>query len=88
MNATVKLNNLQKHMIETEGFYFAKVTMFKRIAFTGETSDIVETYEGLIKETESGIIWMIRPQANMRSRYNKEILTVSERLISVEKVGA
>ena len=87
MNATVKLNNLQKHMIETEGFYFAKVTMYKQNPYTRETTDIVETYEGLIKETESGIIYMIRPQANMRSRYNKQILTVPQRLISVE-VGA
>lgn len=84
---TVKLNNLQKHMIETEGFYFAKVTMYKQDNRTGEASDIVETYEGLIKETECGIIYMIRPQANMRSRYNKQILTVDSRLISVE-VGA
>ena len=75
-------------MIETEGFYFAKVTMYKRIPFTSETSDVVEIYEGLIQETECGIIYMIRPQANMRSRYNKEILTVSQRLISVEKVVA
>ena len=88
MAPTTKLNNLQKHMIETEGFYFAKVTMYKQNPYTRDASDVVEIYEGLIKETESGIIWMIRPQANMRSRYNKEILTVSERLISVEKVGA
>jgi hypothetical protein len=88
MTSTVKMNNIQKHLVETQGFYFAKVTMFKQDSRTGSASDIVETYEGFIKESESGIIWMIRPQASMRSRFKTTILTVSERVISVEKAVA
>lgn len=86
-STTVKLNNIQKYMIEEEGFYFAKVTMFKQDSRTGGASDIVETYEGLIKQEDCGIIWMVRPEANMRSNYKRQILTVDTRLISVE-VGA
>jgi hypothetical protein len=87
MNTAAKLSNIEKYMIEEEGFYFAKVTMFKQDGYAGGASNIVETYEGLIKESESGIIWMVRPQANMRSNFKTQILTVSSRTISVE-VGA
>jgi hypothetical protein len=88
MATTTKFNNIQNYMIEEEGFYLAKVTMYRQDSWTREKTDVVDTYEGLIKETDSGIIWMIRPQANMRSRFKSTILTVSERLISVEKVVA
>jgi hypothetical protein len=85
--ATTTLSNVEKYMVEEEGFYFAKVTMFKLDRRTGATTDIVETYEGFIKQEESGLIWMIRPEANMRSSFKQTVLTVSSRTISVE-VGA
>ena len=85
--ATVKLSNVEKYMVEEEGFYFGKVTMFKLDSRTGKATDIVETYEGFIKQTDSGLIWKIRPQASMRSNYKQEVLTVTSRTISVE-VGA
>ena len=85
--ATVKLSNIEKYMVEEEGFYFAKVTMFKLDLRTGKTTDIVETYEGFVKQENCGLIYMIRPQANMRSNFKKQILTLTSRTISVE-VGA
>ena len=83
-----KLNPIQQHMVEEEGFYFARVTMYRREFLGSKTTNIVDVYEGFIKETESGIVWHIRPKANMRSRFKMEILTVDSRLISIEKAGA
>lgn len=84
---TTKFNNIQKHMIETEGFEMAKVTMYKQDWRTGGASSEIETYEGLVEITDCGIIWMIRPEASMRSNYKKQILTVSQRTISVERIA-
>lgn len=79
---------VEQYMMDTDGFYLAKVVMYKQHQYTGLRTDIVETFEGCIKESDCGIIWMIRPEANMRSRNRVRILTVSQRLISVERVGA
>lgn len=82
--STKKYNNIQQYMIDEEGFVMAKVTMYKQDRRTGGVSSEVQTYEGLVELTDCGIIYMIRPEANMRSNYKKQILTVSQRTISVE----
>jgi len=83
-----KLNPIQQHLVEEEGFYFARVTMYRQ-GWDGYATDIVDVHEGFIKTSEdSGIVWYIRPEANMRSRFKKAILTVDDRLISIEKAGA
>ena len=83
-----KLSAIQQHMVEEQGFYFARVTMYRQDFRTGDKTEIVDVYEGFINTSESGIVWRIRPQANMRSLYKSEILTVDSRLISIEKAGA
>jgi hypothetical protein len=83
-----KVRPIEQHMIDTQGFYFAKVTMYRQNQVTGYASDIVETFEGCVKQDKSGIIFMVRPEANMRSNNKTKICTVSQRLISIEKVGA
>jgi len=84
MNATInKIRPVEQHMIDTESFYLAKVTMYRQDQKTGGVSDIVETYEGYVKQV-GGIIWKIRSSANMRSNFKKDICTVSQRLISIE----
>lgn len=85
---TRKIRPIEQHMIETEGFYLAKVTMFRQDRMTGGVSNIVDTYEGYIKVADCGIVDMIRPEANMRSHFKTKILTVSQRLISIEKIEA
>jgi hypothetical protein len=85
---TNKVRPVEQFLIDEEGFYFAKVTMYRQDRMTGSKSDIVETYEGFIKQTASGIIYSIRPQASMRSHNKTEILTVSQRLISIETIKA
>jgi len=88
MTTATKIRPIEQHMIDTQGFYFAKVTMFSQDYMTGGVSDRVESYQGYIKQIDCGIIYMIRPEANMRSNNKTQILTVSQRLISVEKFGA
>jgi hypothetical protein len=88
MITATKIRPIEQHMIDTKGFYLAKVTMFSQDYMTGGVSDTVESYEGYIKESDCGIIWMIRPEANMRSNNKTTILTVSQRLISVERIAA
>lgn len=83
---TRKLRPVEKHLIDTRGFFYAKVEMYAQ-DYRGYKSDRILTYEGYVLE-DGGIIWMIRPEANMRSNWRVSILTVSERLISIEKVSA
>lgn len=83
---TKKIRPIEQHLIDTQDFFYAKVTMYKQNPFTGERTDIVESYEGFVKQVECGIVYKIRPEANMRSRYQTQILTVSQRLISIEKI--
>lgn len=88
MTTATKIRPVEQYMMDTDGFYLAKVVMYKQHQYTGLPTDIVETFEGCIKESDCGIIWMIRPESNMRSRNRVRILTVSQRLISVERIGA
>lgn len=88
MATTRKIRPVEQYLMDTQdGWFFAKVTMYRQ-DWTGEASDIVDIYEGLVKQHDCGIIDMVRPQANMRSRFKTTICTVSQRLISIEKVGA
>ena len=82
-----KVRPVEQFMADNYGFYFAKVTMYRQDRMTGSKSDIVDTYEGYIRQDDAGIVWSIRPQASMRSNFKQEICTVSQRLISIE-VGA
>ena len=89
MNAVMtKVRPIEQYMIETQGFYFAKVTMYRQNQVTGYASDIVETFEGCVKQDKSGIVFMVRPEANLRSHSKTQICTVPQRLISIEKVSA
>ena len=83
-----KVRPVEQYMMDEHGFYFAKVTMFRQDRRTGGVSDVVETFEGCVKQTDSGIIWMVRPEASMRSNFKQEICTVRERLISIEMIKA
>jgi hypothetical protein len=87
MTTTQKLSPIQKYLLEEEGFYFAKVTMHPQGRDGYADKNRVDVYEGLINESDCGIIWMPRPGANMRSRFATTILTVKERVISVERVS-
>ena len=81
-----KIRPVEQYLKDTDGFYLARVTMYRQDYRTGKRSEIVDTYEGYIKDIECGIIYKIRPQASMRSRFKTEICTVSQRLISIEKL--
>ena len=83
---TRKIRPIEQHLVDTKDFYYAKVTMYKQNPFNGERTNDIETYEGFVKQVECGIVYKIRPEANMRSRYQTQILTVSQRLISIEKI--
>jgi len=89
MTTATKIRPIEQHMMDTKGFYLAKVTMYRQDYATGAASNIVDTYTGYVRQNnEGGIVWMVRPEANMRSRFKTTILTVAQRLISIEKIGA
>lgn len=89
MTTTKKIRPVEQYLMDTQdGWFFAKVVMYRQDRRTGEASDIIDIYEGLVKQHDCGIIDMVRPEANMRSRFKTTICTVSQRLISIEKVGA
>lgn len=87
MATTAKLSNIQKWALEN-GFEFATVTMQEWNSFRSEVTGKIVSYTGLVKVTDSGLIYHLRPEANMRSNFKSTILTTSERTISIEKVGA
>ena len=87
MTTATKIRPVEQFLIDTEGFYFARVVMYRQDS-NGGVSQTVDVYEGLIKEIDCGIVYMVRPEANMRSRFKTQICTVSQRVISIEKLGA
>ena len=80
-----KLSNIQKWAVE-QGFMYATVKMYNQ-NWDGSRGDKIITFTGFIKVDDS-IIWTLRPQANMRSQFKTTILTVSQRLICIDKVAA
>lgn len=84
--STKKFSNIQQHMIDEQNFKMIRVQMYKQANFSHELTSEVITYEGLGEITDSGLIWVLRPEANMRSRFKKTVLASSSAVISAEVI--
>lgn len=78
-----KLTKVQQQLVDN-GFYLAKVTMYRQ-GSDGWPTDIIDTYTGYIK-VEGTLVWKQREGA--RTRCLSQICTTSKRLISIEEIGA
>lgn len=83
MATTTKLTKVQQQLVDN-GFYLAKVTMYRQ-GSDGWPTNIIDTYTGYIK-VDGTLVWKERKGA--RTRFLSEICTTAQRLIRIEEIGA
>lgn len=83
MATKTKLTKVQQQLVDN-GFYLAKVTMYRQ-GSDGWPTDIVDTYTGYIK-VQGTIVWKQREGA--RTRFLSDICTTASRLIRIEEIEA